>query len=56
MTDYKDTLNLPATDFPMKANLPQREPEMLNFWESISLYQKLRQLRANKPKYWACSQ
>lgn len=41
-TDYKDTLNLPKTDFPMKANLPAREPAILKFWEDIDLYQKLR--------------
>jgi len=39
--DYKHTLNLPQTDFPMKANLPQREPEWLAFWHDINLYQKL---------------
>ena len=33
LMDYKSTLNLPQTDFPMKANLPQREPEMLAWWE-----------------------
>ena len=31
--NYKDTLNLPKTDFPMKADLPKREPEMLKLWE-----------------------
>jgi isoleucyl-tRNA synthetase len=39
--DYKDTLNLPRTDFPMKANLPQREPEVLKRWAEIDLYAKL---------------
>ncbi|GAB4388107.1 MAG: isoleucine--tRNA ligase [Thermodesulfovibrionales bacterium] len=39
--DYKDTLNLPSTGFPMKANLPQREPEMLRFWESEKVYEAL---------------
>lgn len=43
MTDYKDTLNLPKTDFPMKANLAQREPEMLKRWEENKLYQQIRQ-------------
>ena len=33
MKNYKETLNLPNTAFPMKANLAQREPEILNFWE-----------------------
>ena len=36
--DYKQTLNLPATDFPMKANLVQKEPEMLEGWEEMDLY------------------
>ncbi len=35
--DYKDTLNLPATDFPMRANLPQKEPEMLRHWQQSGL-------------------
>ena len=38
--EYKDTLNLPQTEFPMKANLNQREPEMLAKWEQIGLYAK----------------
>ena len=37
MTDYKDTLNLPKTELAMKANLPNREPKMLDYWESIDL-------------------
>lgn len=37
--DYTSTLNLPKTDFPMRANLPEREPQMLNFWEEIGLYE-----------------
>ena len=44
MTDYKATLNLPSTAFPMKAGLPQREPEILQRWNSIDLYRKLRQI------------
>ncbi len=40
--DYKDTLNLPSTAFPMKANLAQREPEILKYWNSIKLYQQLK--------------
>ena len=39
MKNYKDTLNLPNTDFPMKANLSQREPEILNNWKDNNLYQ-----------------
>ena len=40
MTDYKTTLNLPATDFPMKANLPNREPDILKSWAQHSVFQK----------------
>lgn len=43
MTDYKNTLNLPNTDFPMKANLPKSEPKILAYWDKIGLYQKLRE-------------
>ncbi len=43
VADYKHTLNLPQTDFPMKANLAQREPEALKHWQSIDLYRKLRE-------------
>src|ERR1700722_12344082 len=50
-TDYKSTLNLPATDFPMKANLSSREPEILKYWEEKSLYQALRKARAGKPEF-----
>ncbi len=39
--DYTSTLNLPQTDFAMRANLPQREPEMLKYWDSIDLYDTL---------------
>ncbi len=49
--DYKDTLNLPVTDFPMKANLTQKEVEILAQWESSGLYQKLLAAGAGKPKY-----
>jgi isoleucyl-tRNA synthetase len=41
--DYKDTLNLPQTDFPMKANLNQREPEILKLWEEKSIYRRLQE-------------
>lgn len=51
MKDYKDTLNLPATDFPMKANLSQREPGMLDYWNQINLYQQLRKQRIGKEKF-----
>jgi isoleucyl-tRNA synthetase len=42
MSDYKDTLNLPLTDFAMKANLSQREPVILKKWQDMNLYAKLR--------------
>lgn len=51
MADYKQTLNLPATDFPMKAGLPNREPVMLKRWQEQDLYQQLRQKNQNKPKF-----
>ena len=45
--DYKDTLNLPRTDFSMKANLTQREPNILQFWEEEKVYEKI--LQDNRP-------
>ncbi|NQD93432.1 isoleucine--tRNA ligase [Pseudomonas sp. CrR25] len=51
MTDYKATLNLPDTQFPMKAGLPQREPQTLQRWNEIGLYQKLRQIGEGRPKF-----
>jgi len=49
--NYKDALNLPQTEFPMKANLPQREPEMLARWDSAKLYEKIMAGRAGAPLY-----
>lgn len=49
--DYKDTLNLPATEFPMKANLTQKELEILEKWDRIGLYGKLAEIGRDKPKY-----
>jgi isoleucyl-tRNA synthetase len=49
--DYKDTLNLPKTDFPMRANLPVREPSIMARWNEIGLYQQLLQANAGRPKY-----
>ena len=46
--DYKATLNLPQTDFPMRASLPEREPEMLRRWEGMRLYQRLRETRKGR--------
>lgn len=51
MTDYKNTLNLPFTKFPMKGNLPQAEPVILKKWSSISLYERLREKNRGKAKY-----
>jgi len=49
--NYKDTLNLPQTSFPMKANLAQREPEMLKNWETEGVYAAIRAKSEGKPKY-----
>ncbi|ANE54035.1 isoleucine--tRNA ligase [Methylomonas sp. DH-1] len=49
--DYKQTLNLPKTEFAMKANLAQREPEMLKQWNENQLYQKIREACAGRPKF-----
>ncbi|MFZ5659477.1 MAG: isoleucine--tRNA ligase [Pseudomonadota bacterium] len=49
--DYKDTLNLPQTDFPMQGNLPKREPAILARWRDMGLYQRLRRHNAGKPKF-----
>ncbi len=49
--DYKSTLNLPKTDFPMKANLPQREPAMLAWWEEQKLYDQIQALGKGRPRY-----
>jgi len=51
MTDYKATLNLPKTAFPMRAGLPNREPKMLEHWNSINLYQKMRQIGEGRPRF-----
>ena len=48
---YKDTINLPKTGFPMKGNLAQREPETLKFWQEMKLYQRLREMRAGSERY-----
>jgi len=51
MSDYKDTLNLPMTAFPMKASLAQREPERLKQWQEMGLYHKIREACAGRPKF-----
>jgi isoleucyl-tRNA synthetase len=47
--DYKDTLNLPKTAFPMKANLPKLEPEWLERWAAMGIYGRIRQASASRP-------
>src|SRR5262249_55645377 len=47
--DLKQTINLPRTDFPMKANLPQAEPKMLAAWEQENLYAQIRAARTGRP-------
>ena len=49
--DYKDTLNLPVTEFPMRGNLPQREPEILKSWEDKGLYRKIEEAGKNRPNF-----
>ena len=49
--DYKETLNLPKTDFPMKANLPQKEPEILKKWEDEKIYEKIIQKNKTRPPF-----
>jgi len=49
--DYKTTLNLPKTEFPMKANLSEREPQLLRAWEDARLYDRLREVRAGRPRW-----
>ena len=51
MSDYKATLNLPQTDFPMKANLAQREPDRLKAWSEMDLYAQIREVGQGKPKF-----
>lgn len=49
--DYGKTLNLPATDFPMRGNLPQAEPKMQEWWDEIDIYSLVQESRKGKPKY-----
>jgi isoleucyl-tRNA synthetase len=51
MKDYKDTLNLPVTDFPMRGNLPTKEPETLNRWNEEELYKKLLEKNEGKTPF-----
>jgi isoleucyl-tRNA synthetase len=50
-TDYSKTLFLPQTEFPMRAGLPQREPDILGTWNKIGLYERLREASAGRPKF-----
>ena len=49
--DYKSTLNLPRTDFPMKADLARREPQQLEAWRAMNLEEKIRDSRRGRPKF-----
>ena len=49
--DYRPTLNLPATDFPMKGNLPQREPQILAKWQENDIYKSIRAARSGREKW-----
>lgn len=51
MKDYKDTLNLPSTEFPMRANLPTKEPETLAKWNEEKLYEKMLKKNEGKPSF-----
>ena len=50
-TDYRTTVFLPKTSFPMRANLPTREPEILQRWERLDIYGRLREASAGRPKF-----
>ena len=49
--DYSKTLNLPQTEFPMRANLPEREPQMLEYWKTETIYAKKQAAAAGRPKF-----
>ena len=49
--DYNSTLNLPKTDFPMRASLPEKEPQILEYWENMDIYKKMLEKNENKPSY-----
>jgi len=49
--DYKESLNLPVTDFPMRGNLPKREPEMIRHWEETALYRSMEEAGRNRPNF-----
>ena len=49
--DYRDTLFLPKTDFPMRAGLPKKEPEWLAYWNKIGLFERLREQSKGREQY-----
>ncbi len=49
--EYKKTLNMPKSGFPMRAGLPKREPEMLRYWEQLDLYNELLKKNEGKPLF-----
>ena len=51
MKDYKDTLNLPVTEFPMRGNLPAREPEFKKRWDEMDLYKKMLEVNEGNPSF-----
>ncbi|MBP5997566.1 MAG: isoleucine--tRNA ligase [Azonexus sp.] len=51
MADYKDTLNLPDTAFPMRGDLPKREPQWVGEWQQKKLYQRIREISAGRPRF-----
>jgi isoleucyl-tRNA synthetase len=51
MPDYSQTLNLPKTEFPMRGNLPTREPEMQKWWDEIDIYHRVLEKRKGNPKF-----
>src|SRR5229473_6976190 len=51
VADYKSTINLPNTGFPMKADLAHREPGMLAAWERSGLYEKIRDVAKGRPSF-----
>ncbi|MDD2883849.1 MAG: isoleucine--tRNA ligase [Dechloromonas sp.] len=51
MADYKDTLNLPDTPFPMRGDLPKREPQWVGQWQQKKLYQRIREVCAGRPRF-----
>ncbi|MDQ0416411.1 isoleucyl-tRNA synthetase [Croceifilum oryzae] len=51
MADYRSTIHLPVTDFPMKGNLPNREPEMQKWWDEIDIYRLVQEKRKGSPQF-----